>query len=84
MLSVQKDEKGDTRERRSKEPRAGLGRSGFIPTSRAECRLLHSLSLNCVVISTLPFVLLYLFIAALVWTINLTCLPKERQSCVAV
>lgn len=72
------------RERGSEEPRGGLGRFGFIPTSRAEYSLLRSLSLNCAVISTMPFVLLYLFIAALVWTINLTCLPKERQSCVAV
>ncbi len=75
---------GNTRESRSWEPRGGLDMFGFIPTSRAEYSLLHSKSLNCVVISTLPFVLLYLFITALVWTINLICLPKERQSCVTV
>lgn len=74
---------GDTRESGSEEPRGGLGRFGFIPTSGAEYSLLHLQSLNRVVISTLPFVLLYLFIAALLWTINLTCLPTERQSCVA-
>lgn len=72
------------RESRSKEPKVALDRFSFIPMSGAEYSLLHSLSLSCVVISTLPFILLYLFITALVWTINLTCLPKERQSCVAV
>lgn len=78
MLSVQKDEK---RERRVEEPCRGLGRFHFIPTRRAQSQLLHLLGLKCVVISTLPFVLLYLFITALVWTINLTRLPTETGLC---
>lgn len=52
----------------------------FSATRAVERSLVSSLGLKCVVISALLFVLLYLFIAALMWTINLTCLPKETRS----
>lgn len=47
------------RENKSKEQGGGLGRFAFIPTSRTEYSLTYWPSLNYVVISTLPFVMLF-------------------------
>lgn len=45
--------------------------------TEAECNLLASPSLSSVVISTTPFIPLYIFITALVWTINPSRLSEE-------
>lgn len=65
-----KMKRGDTQERIDKEPRRGL----VLPTRRAEYSLLHSLGLNCVVISTLA-ICIGLFIYQCVRVDNQSNLP---------